>query len=834
MVGDEERTSASSTFGALLRCYRLAVGLSQEALAARAQMSAQGIGALERGDRRAPQRGTLALLAEALGLDMEQRRGFEAAAARPKVLRPGDGRVSRTLAPAVDESATPNNLPRQLTSLIGRETVVAEVAALIRKSPLVTLVGSGGVGKTRISLQVATNLLDTFDDGVWFIELAPLSSGEYLPSTVAQIMSIQLHSAGDPLELLIDELRSKDALLIFDNCEHLVDAAGRMVAAILRGSPRIRVLASSRQSLGVSGETTFRIPSLPTPDAVTNLTGADARQYPAIALFAERAAAVDDRFALTDENAPAVGEVCSRLDGIPLAIELAAARTTMLSPRQLRDRLDERFRLLTGGGHDLLPRQQTLRAALDWSYDLLDEGERVLARRLGVFVNGFTLEGAVAVGSGEDMGDADVFDGLASLVDKSLVLADDDGAMRRYRMLESTRAYLREKLEGASELPCLLRQHLRYVRNLFAVARTRAERSGRSTELNALLVAELEDVRMALAYAAGSTEALTGAELLVAIGDRLDRIGLNSEGSALLECFIRLLPAKERVLRSRLWTAIARTARTDRVRALEASFAAVSLARNTSDDAALADALIVYATSLVHARRFEDTASALTEAEALASTDNVWLHLRIVFTRAHLNLETGNLDAAAEAYEWLRKVNQQLGNATQANGIAITLAELQHQRGQTTTAVALAQEVLGALRADRDRQSLAGALANLCGYLVALDRLSEARAVALEAFRISSDYDRSGIFVTDAVEHAALTIALSNDLESSAKLAGYAGAAFQRLGYQREYTERKTRRRLESLLSKKLGPIEHDSLLATGATLSPEDAMGLAIESLST
>ncbi|MGA7354426.1 MAG: helix-turn-helix domain-containing protein [Candidatus Cybelea sp.] len=834
MAADEERTSASSNFGTLLRRHRLAAGLSQEALAARAQMSTQGIGALERGDRRTPQRGTLALLAEALGLDVEQRREFEAAAARPKMLRPGDGRVWRTLAPAVDESATPNNLPRQLTSLIGCETVVAEVAALIRKSPLVTLVGSGGVGKTRISLQVAANLLDTFDDGVWFIELAPLSSGEYLPSTVAQILSIQLHSAGDPLELLIDELRSKDALLIFDNCEHLVDAAGRMVAAILRGSPRIRVLASSRQSLGVSGETTFRIPSLPTPDAVTNLTGADARQYPAIALFAERAAAVDDHFALTDENAPAVGEVCRRLDGIPLAIELAAARTTMLNPRQLRDRLDDRFRLLTGGGHDLLPRHQTLRATLDWSFGLLDENERVLARRLGVFVNGFTLEGAVAVGSGEDMDHADVFDGLASLVDKSLVLADDDGAMRRYRMLESTRAYLREKLEAAGELPCLLRQHLRYVRNLFAVARTRAERSGRSTELNALLVAELEDVRMALAYAAGNTEALTGAELLVAIGDRLDRIGLNSEGSALLECFIRLLPAEERVLRSRLWTAIARTARTDRVRALEASFAAVSLARNASDDAALADALIVYATSLVHARRFEDTASALTEAEALASTDNVWLHLRIVFTRAHLNLETGNLDAAAEAYEWLRKVNQQLGNATQANGIAITLAELQHQRGQTTTAVALAQEVLGALRADRDRQSLVGALANLCGYLIALDRLSEARAVALEAFRISSDHDRRGIFVTDAVEHAALTAALSNDLESSAKLAGYAGAAFQRLGYQREYTERKTRTRLESLLSKKLAPVEHDSLLATGATLSPEAAIGLAIESLST
>jgi predicted ATPase/transcriptional regulator with XRE-family HTH domain len=833
MVGDEERTPASSTFGALLRRHRLAVGLSQEALAVRAAMSTQGIGALERGDRRTPQRGTLALLAEALGLDLEQRRDFEAAAARPKVLRPGDGRVSSTTHPAVDERTVTHNLPRQLTSLIGRETVVAEVAALLRKSPLVTLVGSGGVGKTRISLQVAANQLDTFEDGVWLIELAPLSSGEYLPSTVAKILRVVLRGVRDPLETLLDELRSKDALLIFDNCEHLVDATRGMVAAILRGCRRIRVLASSRQSLGISGEATFRIPSLPIPDAVTNLTGAEAGRYPAIALFAERAAAVDDRFVLTDENAPAVGEVCRRLDGIPLAIELAAARTTMLSPRQLRDRLDERFRLLTGGKHDFLPRQQTLRAALDWSYDLLDEGERVLTRRLSVFVNGFTLEGAVAVGSGEDVDDLAVFDVLASLVDKSLVLADDDGVMRRYRMLESTRAYLREKLDAAGELPSSLRKHLRYLRDLFSVARTQAERSGRSAELDALLVAELEDVRMALAYAAGSPAAVMGAELLVAMGDRLDRNGLNSEGFPLLERFIQVLPSEERVLRSRLWTTIARTALTDHVRALEAISTAVGLARNASDDAALADALVTYATSLVHLRRFEDTAAALTEAAALASSDNVWLHFRIVYARAYLNSVTGDLDAAAEVYERLREVNQQLGNAAQANGIAITLAELQHARGQTATAVGLAQEVLGALRVDRDRRSLVGALANLCGYLIALDRLPEARAVALEAFQVSSEHDRSGIYVTDAIEHAALTIALSNNPEPSAQLAGYAEAAFQRLGYQREYTERTTRARLEDLLCDKLVPIERDALLATGAMLSPEDAIALASQSLS-
>ena len=393
MRGDEA-TPSSSAFGTLLRQHRLAVGLSQEELAARAQMSTQGIGALERGDRRTPQRGTLSLLVRALGLDAEQRRAFEAAAERPKVLRQGDGRAA-TLPPGAEKPAR-HNLPRQVTSLIGRETIVDEVVALIGKSALVTLVGPGGVGKTRIALEVAANVRESFADGVWLIELAPLSSGEYLPSTVAQILGISRSEARDPLESLVGNLRARNALLIFDNCEHLVRETSRVVSAILRGCPRIGVIATSRQSLGASGETTFQIPSLTTPDPVTSLAASEARKFPAVELFCERAAAVDDRFALRDDNAFAVAEVCRRLDGIPLAIELAAARTPLLSPQQLRDRLDERFALLTRGGRDLLPRQQTLRATLDWSYELLGENERALARRLSVFANGFTLEGAVA------------------------------------------------------------------------------------------------------------------------------------------------------------------------------------------------------------------------------------------------------------------------------------------------------------------------------------------------------------------------------------------------------------------------------------------------------
>ena len=353
-----------------------------------------------------------------------------------------------------------NNLPAQLTSLVGREVEVAEITALLQQHRLVTLTGSGGVGKTRASLQVAANLIESFRDGVWFIELAPLTSGDYIPTTVAQAFEVTLASEGDPVENLVRTLKGKQALLVFDNCEHLVDSAARVLAAILRSCPAMKALTSSRQDLGIDGEATYRMPSL----------DADA----AVSLFVERARGVDMRFSLTVENAPIVGDICRRLDGIPLAIELAAARVKLLSPKQLRERLDERFRLLTGGDRSALPRHQTMRALIDWSYDLLDERERILFRRVGIFVNGFTLEGAVAAGSDKDLDEPDVFDALASLVDKSLVLSEPRGDAVRYRLLESTRAYALEKLADAGARDDVAGRHLRYLRDLFGRLRERA------------------------------------------------------------------------------------------------------------------------------------------------------------------------------------------------------------------------------------------------------------------------------------------------------------------------------------------------------------------------
>jgi predicted ATPase/class 3 adenylate cyclase len=477
-----------------------------------------------------------------------------------QLLAPG---LAAQFPPLRSLDARHNNLPLQLTSFVGRDDEVASITALLAAHRLVTIVGAGGVGKTRTSLHAGAQLLDGSGDGVWFIELAPLANGEYLPTTVAQAMGIALRGDRDPLGELVGALHAKRALLIFDNCEHLTAPAARAVAAILHGCPEIRILTTSRQSLGVSGEMVYRMPSLALPAADERLAAANAVRYPVLALFEERAAAVDGRFRLTDDNVSVVGDICRRLDGIPLAIELAAARIKILSPRQLRERLDERFRLLTGGKRDLLPRQQTLRALIDWSYDLLDDFERTVFRRLGTFVSGFTLEGAVALAGAAEFDEVAVIDALGSLVDQSLVMAEPDGDTLRYRMLESTQAYARERLDASGERAGCAASHLAFFGRLFGDAMSRATQTGSATEIESLLIAELDNVRAALESAA-RTSPEAGADLLAAIDSRWHWVTLGTEGAAHLQRFIALLPRSEPCRAARLWTALARIARDTR------------------------------------------------------------------------------------------------------------------------------------------------------------------------------------------------------------------------------------------------------------------------------
>jgi predicted ATPase/class 3 adenylate cyclase len=355
--------------------------------------------------------------------------------------------------------ALPNNLPRQLTSFIGRLQEMADVKRLLSTTCLLTLTGAGGSGKTRLALQVAADLVEEYADGVWLVELALVTDGALLPQRVASALGVREEPGRPLMATLLDYLHSRELLLILDNCEHLVEACAQLAEGLLRACPDLRVLASSREALGIAGEVAWRVPPLSLPPPRSRVSGrrlpragadlvSDLAEYEAVRLFIERATAVMPSLTLTERTAPSVAQVCQRLDGIPLAIELAAARVKLLSVGQIAALLDDCFRLLTGGSRTALPRQQTLRAAIDWSYELLSDAERVLLRRLSVFAGGFTLGAAEAVCVDEDgrppnadrqhggevgrrppaVGGPDVLELLGQLVDKSLVVVEEPSA----------------------------------------------------------------------------------------------------------------------------------------------------------------------------------------------------------------------------------------------------------------------------------------------------------------------------------------------------------------------------------------------------------------------
>ena len=349
----------------------------------------------------------------------------------------------------------PHNLPLQLTTFVGRTHEKSEVKRLLGSSRLLTLMGAGGAGKTRLALKVASETRERFPDGVWLVELGPLSDPALVARTAATALGVADQGEKPPLAALLEALRNRRLLLVLDNCEHLIGAASKFAETLLRSCPEVRFLATSREALGIAGETAWRVPSLSVPDDRGTQATDRVRDYEAIQLFETRAQASDPGFHVTPENAAAVVQVCRRLDGIPLAIELAAARVNMLTVEDLRAKLDDRFVLLTGGSRTALPRQQTLRAAMDWSYDLLPENERALLRLLSVFAGGWTLDAAEAVCSTVAIKRSDVLALLGRLVDKSLVLTDTRYGRARYRLLETVRQYARDRLVesgGAAEI----------------------------------------------------------------------------------------------------------------------------------------------------------------------------------------------------------------------------------------------------------------------------------------------------------------------------------------------------------------------------------------------
>lgn len=514
----------SPPFSELLRRHRFAAGLSQEALAEETGLSVDAIGLLERGERQRPQRHTLHVLVDALALDEEDRGRFLEAARSP--------------ARGVSHQAISGS-PHQTTPILGRDFEIEMLTALLRgSSRLLTLTGPGGVGKTRLAHEVAEHIAGSFDDSVTFVPLAPLADPSLVMSAIAAALGVKEETAGIPWVTLQSSveaaLAGRDMLLILDNFEHVIEAAP-LTAALIAAAPRLRLLVTSRIALRIGGEREFPVQPLPVPGVGTI---SDLAHNPAVALFAQRVEAVQPSFTLTPSVARTVAEICRRVDGLPLAIELVAGRAKILSPKDLLARLDRGMAVLSAGRRDAPARHQSLHATLTWSHDLLGTNEKVLFRRLAVFTGGWTVEAAEAVCAGGGLAEDAVLDGLGTLADHSLVaLRDWDGAHPRIEMLETIRAYAREKLEEAGEWDALRRRHAIHYLDLAEQPSSGLRGQGASKPWT-LLDREYDNLRAALRWADQCRDWVLGLRLAAALARFWFIRGYYAEGRAWLERFL--------------------------------------------------------------------------------------------------------------------------------------------------------------------------------------------------------------------------------------------------------------------------------------------------------
>ena len=562
---------------------------------------------------------------------------------------PGDFPALRSV------DAFPNNLPVQITSFIGREHALEQARQRLASSHLLTLIGPGGTGKTRLSLQLAAEMLPAFQDGVWVVELAPITDPSLVLRSVAAVFGLR-QQMGMPLhELLLDFLRLKELLLVIDNCEHLVEPSAQLVEQLLHACAKLKIIASSREALGIAGETIYRVPSLALPEESDFSVEALAHSE-SVQLFVERASAANPKFGLNEQNARAIAQICRRLDGIPLALELAAARLTLFSAEQVAARLDDRFRLLTGGSRTALPRQQTLRALIDWSYDLLSEPERSLFRRFSVFAGGCTYDAIEKV-----CHQLDVLNLLTQLVNKSLVAVEDEDREPRYRLLETVRQYARDKLLELGEAEQARNDHFDFFIRFVDMAGSKLGTSealewvrrldsehdniraalewGIETHLNATLQAVPKLVRFWMRR--GHEE--EGRRFIAALIERAEKLTA-PDGEAGLQWMTILAEA---------WNSGAMLAYSqgDNARGIPLAQRAVKLAGKAGDQSLLARALGFQASSTLMLGRYEEAEPLLQQAldAARASGDKTLAGMPLAMLgRALANREPGS--SAAQAY----------------------------------------------------------------------------------------------------------------------------------------------------------------------------------------
>jgi len=726
--------------------------------------------------------------------------------------------------------ALPNNLPIQPTSFRGREQDLEEVKRLLERHRVLTLVGSGGVGKTRLAVQVGADLLDRFPDGVWLADIAPITDPELVASVVGSALGM-----GQSEDRRVDEaipawLRGKRLLLIMDNCEHLLGATAVLADAIQRNAPNVRILATSRQALGIAGEAAHRLPSLAVPESGAALRAEDALSYGAIAVFADRAALADTRFTLTDDNAPIVADICRHLDGIPLAIELAAARVKVLSIPNLAHRLSERFKLLTSGGRTAVPRQKTLGALLDWSYDLLTPQEQMLFSRLGIFAGGFSLDAATAVCTGEGIDDVDVLDLLASLTDKSLVVADTGGASERYHLLESTRAYALEKLETKGERERCARRHAEYYRD-HALAADDRYGMGSTLAWFAEVQQELDNYRSVLEWAlTDGNDAVIGGQIAGAMDQLWYRGGLSKEGRYWIDLALTHLDEKQYPgVAARLLQALA--VQYSAKETMEAAARAVQLYEAAEDERGAARARNWLAYGLYQMGRYEEADRESSVAlESARRTGDRFYEGRGIGVLGMIASQTGKSDVSRELHAQSSAVHKSLGDELSTAIVLGNVAELEFADGHPEEAIRLVTE---ALRMDSrrgvDALNLAVFNGNSAAYHIAMGNLDEAHRLAREAIHYARQTQATAN-VAIHTQHFGLIRALRGDLAGGARLGGYADAQLGRLGVARETTEKWGYEKLMAALRANLSDAEIEKFGAEGAAWSEDRALEEALK----
>jgi predicted ATPase/DNA-binding winged helix-turn-helix (wHTH) protein len=612
-----------------------------------------------------------------------------------------------------------HNLPVALTSFIGRDQEIAELSRLVASTRLLTLTGAGGCGKTRLALEMAATVLDRFPDGVWVIDLAAISNPSLVTQTVASVLDVRELPNRPIGDALRDYVRSRQILLVLDNCEHLITACAELAEALLGVALRLSILATSRERLGISAETIWRVPSLSVPELPQGRSAETLAKYDAMRLFVERATAVEPAFRLTGANASEIARVCHRLDGIPLAIELAAARVNVLSIEQIDCRLSDRFRLLTGGSRTAVPRQRTLKATVDWSYELLSDSERQLLRRLSVFAGGWTMEAAEQVTPGHGSEREDVLDYLSRLIDKSLVNVDSDiDEGRRYRFLETVRQYAGERLLQSGEAERLRDRHLVFFTELAERAEPELTRAAQVKWLSRLQ-REHDNLRLALEWCLAAPErGAQSVELAAALSWFWLKRGYFREGQEYLERALSAGGNTPPVLRARALMSLGSITffQGDFVRTRVILEESATLGRAAGDLSVVGFSLGMMAVAALELGDIADGVQFATEGQAAGRASSTpWVQNPSLACLAYLAMHEGDFDRAGrlheEALELARRQGEKWGMGISLFDLAL-LRVVQQRHAQ---ARALCAEGIALHEEFGDRRGVAWCLGILSG-----------------------------------------------------------------------------------------------------------------------